>query len=111
MKIHNKKLLFVWLGLTLVSSVAWSDTLKSVCKVCVQIPKPLEMCARDETPVKVEFCGAENWERQGAPECKLFETMTVQCASGKKIRYTEERWFGAGSSCDPIGSSGNHGCY
>jgi hypothetical protein len=111
MKTLTKKMLTTGLGLMLVTSVAWSDTLLSICQVCNQIPKPKVLCLQGEEPPEIEFCGAEAWLRINGTECKLFETITVYCANGKKMKYTDERWFGAGSTCDPLNATGNHHCY
>jgi len=100
------------LCITTISSVAFSDVLVSVCQYCHQLPKPNPMCVQSETAPTTVFCGAENWLRDGStPECKQFDNVTVYCASGSTITYTEERWYGAGTSCAPIGTKGNHECH
>ena len=96
---------------TLVSSIAFSDTLGQVCQYCHQLPKPNPMCVPGETSPTFQFCGAETWYRQGSIDCKQFDNVTVYCANGNTITYTEERWYGAGTTCAAQGSSGNHACH
>ncbi len=111
MKFLKLKPLIGILCITTVSSVAFSDVLISVCEYCHQLPKPNPMCIQGETAPTMVFCGAEIRLRQGGiTGCKQFDNVTVYCASGSTITYTEERWYGVGTSCAPHGTNGNHAC-
>lgn len=111
MTIYSKKLLTSVLGITLVSSAALSDNILATCQSCAQIPHQKIMCVAGNIPIEVTHCGAEKWLHEGRVECKEFETFTVTCIDGSITRYTDERWYGAGSNCDTVGFEGNHHCY
>jgi hypothetical protein len=111
MKTITKRITFITLGITVVSSIALSNSLLGICKVCNPVPKPKYMCVQGETPPLREFCGAERWLVNGTPECKRFETVTYYCASGETIKDTEEQWFGPGTTCADATQSGNHDCH
>lgn len=101
------------LGLSLTSSVAFSDstadTLLYICQYCDQIPKPQYLCPMGEQTVKTDFCGSEAWTHNGVVDCKRFVNTTRYCANGSTQTYTEERWFGAGTTCLYYGT--NHDCF
>jgi hypothetical protein len=97
--------------LALVSSVAFSDTLLSTCQYCYKIPKPNPICITGETSPTIVFCGAENWIHQGVVECKQFDNVTIYCANGSTMTYTDERWYGVGTICTPHGTNGDHACH
>ena len=109
MKFQIKNISATVIGLSLISSISYSDTLIHTCQLCEQIPIPRPICKAVST--LDTFCGAESWFHSGNQDCKQFMTRTVTCQNGSTQIYTYESWAGAGSNCNSQEIVGSHTCY
>lgn len=107
MKLHTSITAVSLLGLTMISSNAYSgtesgttgDSLQRTCRSCNQIPMPKLMCSSWDA-ISV-YCGSEDWLHNGNQDCKRFMTVTQYCSNGGSQTFTVEYWAGAGFYCNP----------